>query len=179
METEGRLRPESAAAARAEYETLVPAAKVATREATRAMGFDREEYRERVTRDVIESVRDALFASLLAVHVADQETFDEWLAERDREVIVTGSDHADRVVWHDPAFDDRVIAATFVDEREAAVGTLRRQAFGRVYRPILDAPNTTDANETSDDEVDANETSDDEVGENETSDDEVGENGES
>lgn len=137
MDTEGRLRPESAEAARSTYAELVPAAKVATREATKAMGFDSAEYDERVTPDVIESVRDAIFASLLTVHVADREAFDEWLADRDAEATVAGSDHAPRVVWHDPAIADTVVAATFGERREAAVGTLRRQAFGRVYRDLL------------------------------------------
>ena len=138
MDTKGRLRPATADAARETYAELTPAAKVATREATKAMGFDSDEYDERVTSGVIESVRDAIFASLLEVHVAERSAFDGWLDGRDATVVLAGSDRAPRVVWHDPAMTDTVVAATFGDERAAAVGTLRRQAFGRVYRELLE-----------------------------------------
>jgi hypothetical protein len=43
----------------------------------------------------------------------------------------------ERVVWHVPPFADAAVAATFQDERDAAVATLRRQAFGRCYRDRL------------------------------------------
>lgn len=143
METEGTLAPGTVTAAREAYEDLGPAAQVTTREATKAMGFDRSEYRERVTSDVVETVRDALFASLLRVHVGAREEFDDWLDDHpDYEADVAGSDNVDRVVWHPVPFagDDGVaVAATFQDEREAAVGTLRRRAFGRVYREHVGA----------------------------------------
>ena len=156
MDTEGTLAPATPAAARAEYDDLVPAAKVAVREATKAMEFDREEYAERVTGEVIETVRDALFASLLRVHVGTRAEFDEWLADHpDYESDVAGSDNVDNVVWHpvafpvdDPAVDDAdgaedgdarlAVAATWQAEREAALGTLRRRVFGRVYRGVVE-----------------------------------------
>lgn len=139
VEREGTLAPETVAAAREAYASLVATAKVVTREAAKAMAFDRAEYADRVDEDVIASVRDALFASLLAVRVGDRAAFEAWCdANPEYEPVVEGSEHADRVVWHAPPFADRVVAATFVDEREAAVGTLRRQAFGRLYRDVLD-----------------------------------------
>lgn len=141
MDTEGTLAPGTPAEAREEYATLVPAAKVVVREAARAMGFDRAEYRERVTGDVVETVHDALFASLLRVHVGTAEEFDDWLAAHpDHEPDVAGSENVDRVVWHPVPFAGEggvAVAATFQDEREAALGTLRRRAFGRVYREHL------------------------------------------
>ncbi|ESP87292.1 DUF5809 family protein [Candidatus Halobonum tyrrellensis] len=165
MDTEGTLAPETAAAAREAYEELGPAAQVTTREAAKAMEFDREEYRERVTSDVVGTVRDALFASLLRVHVGTREEFDGWLADHpDYEADVAGSDNVDRVVWHPVPFAGAgdvdgaeagtdgavgaseanetpggglVVAATYQDERDAAVGTLRRRAFGAVYRERL------------------------------------------
>ncbi len=137
MDTEGRLRPETPAEAREIHAELTPTAKVATREATKTMEFDQTEYDERVTPEVIESVRNAIFASLLTVRVADRQTFDDWLADRDADTTVIGAERAPRVVWHDSAAADTVVAATFGDERAAAVGTLRRQAFGRVYRDMV------------------------------------------
>ncbi len=139
MDTEGTLSPATPAEARTEYESLIPTAKVVTREAAKAMSFDSSEYADRVTADVIASVRDALFASLLEVHVGDRQAFDSWREDHpEYEPVVTGSENAERIVWHAPAFADRVVAATFNDEREAAVGTLRRQAFGQLYREHLE-----------------------------------------
>ena len=159
VETEGYLAPETVAAARDRYAETVPTAKTATSEAAKAMGFDRAEYDRRVTSDVVASVRDAVFASSLRVRVADGETFDEWRAETDAEVVLVGNESAPQVVWHAPGFADQAVAATFGDERlsaerrdgglafvaatfgderEAAVATLRRQAFGRLYRELFD-----------------------------------------
>mgnify|MGYP006275138983 FL=1 len=145
MDTEGTLAPATPAAAREEYDTLVPAAKVAVREAAKAMEFDREEYADRVTGEVIETVRDALFASLLRVHVGTREEYEAWLDDHpEYEADVAGSDNVDNVVWHPVAFAPGgdgprpVVAATWQAEREAALGTLRRRAFGRAYRPVVD-----------------------------------------
>jgi len=146
MDTEGTLAPATPADAREEYATLVPAAKVAVREATKAMSFDREEYAERVTGEVIETVRDALFASLLRVHVGTREEYEAWLDDHpEYESDMAGSDNVDNVVWHPVAFapdgegerTKPVVAATWQAEREAALGTLRRRAFGRAYRPVV------------------------------------------
>jgi len=137
METEGVFDPETLAAAREAYESVGPAARTAVRETATAMDFDREEYETRVTSDVVETARDAIFASLLAVRVADCEAFDSWRADADVDVTVLGSPDVDRVVWHVAPFADAAVAATFQAEREAAVATLRRQAFGRLYRDRL------------------------------------------
>ena len=137
MHTEGRFEPDTVADARATYDAVGPAARVVVRETTRAMAFDREEYDRRVTDEVVETARDALFASLLAVTVADRDAYERWRAEYDGEVVETGSDAVDRVAWHAPSFADRAVAATFQDEPTAAAQTLRRQAFGRLYRPLL------------------------------------------
>ncbi|WP_313693814.1 DUF5809 family protein [Halorarum halobium] len=158
MDTEGTLAPATPAEARAEYGSLVPAAKVAVREAARAMDFDREEYRDRVTGEVIETVRDALFASLLRVHVGTDEEFDEWLdANPGYGSDVAGSENVERVAWHPVPFAGEggvAVAATFQDEREAALGTLRRRAFGVVYREhVADSDDHDDAG-VGDDEVD-------------------------
>ena len=136
MDTEGQLSPASLTDARAAFDAAGPTAKQVVRETAKAMEFDREEYRERVTGEVIERARNVLFADRLAVHVGTREEFDAWVDDHpDHEVTLVGSPDVDRVVWHVAPFADAVTAATFHDERDAAVGTLRRQAFSRIYQP--------------------------------------------
>jgi len=147
METEGTLSPESIAEATEAFEDAGPTAQQVVREAAKAMEFDREEYRERVTGEVVERARNVLFAERLAVTVGTREEFDDWTdAHADYEVIELGSEDVDRVVWHAAPFAETVVAATYQNEREAAVGTLRRQAFARVYRPRFESE---DAESTS------------------------------
>ena len=135
MDTRGAIAPETEADARESYDLAGPAAQVVVREVARAMEFDREEYRERVTPDVVETARDALFASLLEVRVGTREEYEDWRDAYDGEVVETGSEHVDRVAWHVAPFAGEAAVATFQDEEDAAVSTLQRQAFGRIYRP--------------------------------------------
>ncbi|MFT4922166.1 MAG: hypothetical protein ACI8XM_001379 [Haloarculaceae archaeon] len=137
MDTEGLFDPETKAEARKRYEQLGPTAQVVVRETAKAMDFDTEEYDSRVTGDVVETARDALFASMLAVSVGTREEYEEWRAETDHAVTEVGSEHVEHAVWHAPPFADEAVAATFQDERRAAVDTLRRQAFGRLYREVV------------------------------------------
>lgn len=138
MHVEGVFAPETVADARDRYESCGPAAQTVVREVAKAMSFDREEYGERVTGDVIATARDALFASMLEVTVGTAAEFEEFCdAEPDLEPDVEGSERVDHVVWHAAPFADAVVAATFQDEEDAAVSTLRRQAFGKVYRDRL------------------------------------------
>lgn len=134
MHTTGIVSPASADEAREWLEVAGPIAQTAVREATRAMAFDRDEYDRRVTDEVIETVRNAVFAGLLEVSVGTREEFDAWLDGRDQEPVVLGSEQVDHVAWH--AFGDTVVAATFQREEDAAVETLRRQAFGRLYHDL-------------------------------------------
>ncbi|MFB6218862.1 MAG: DUF5809 family protein [Halobacteriaceae archaeon] len=135
METRGRLAPDEGAA-REWFEDLGPLAQTVTREVARAMDLDREAYEERVTPAVVAAAREAAFASLLAVHVGSREEFEAWRADYDGEVHVVGSEHVERVAWH--AGPTGAVAATFQDEADAAVETLRRQAVGRLYRPLFE-----------------------------------------
>ena len=139
MHTEGTFSPETLEAASERYESLGPTAQVVVREVARAMGFDREEYRDRVTEDVVLTARDALFAGILAVDVGTREEFEEWREDYDGEVHVVGNENVDNVAWHVAPFAGAAVAATFQNEEAAAVGTLRRQAFGRLYRDALGA----------------------------------------
>ncbi len=134
-DTDGLLAPDTPEQARAAYEDLSPTARVLTKEVAKAMEFDPEEYRQRVTSEVVETARDALFASLLEIHDDSFEAFETWREDYDGEVEVMGTETVDRVVWH--AFDGHTVAATYQNEPEAARGTLRRQAFGRLYRDVV------------------------------------------
>jgi len=139
METLGLFAPETAAEARERYDALGPAAQVVTREVATAMEFDAAEYRERVTGEVVATARDALFASLLEVTVGDAPDLEDAVdAHPDYDVRRQGHPEVDRAVWHVAPAAEALVAATFQDERDAAVATLRRQAFGAVYRDLLD-----------------------------------------
>lgn len=148
METRGAFTVESVEEAREYYETVGPAAQTTVREVARAMDFDRAEYGERVTSEVVETARDAMFASLLEVQIGSKVEYEEWRQSYDGEVLETGHENVDRVVWH-AGPTGQAVAATFQEEEDAAVATLRRQAFGRLYRDLLDPDSNTDsANET-------------------------------
>ncbi|EMA32430.1 DUF5809 family protein [Halobiforma nitratireducens] len=136
MHTVGTLSPSSIEEAHTQYETVGPAAQTVVSEVAKAMEFDREEYDERVTSEVVETARDALFASLLEVRVGSRGEFDSWQESYDGEVTTVGHENVDRVVWH-AGPDGQAVAATFQEKEDAAVATLRRQAFGRLYRDRL------------------------------------------
>ncbi|SEL13288.1 DUF5809 family protein [Haloferax larsenii] len=138
METHGTISPETLDEAEREFDRVGPTAQVVVRETAKAMDFDREEYRDRVTGDVIETVRNALFAESLAVHVGSRKEFDDWRADNAAyEVVELGNPDVERVAWHAIPFAEQVVATTFQEERDAAVSTLRRNAFGRVYRDAI------------------------------------------
>jgi hypothetical protein len=139
MDTEGTFAPESWADARNRYESLGPTAQTVVREVTKAMAFDREEYESRVTSEVVETARQATFAETLSVTVGSAEEFETWRETFDGDVHVVGSDNVDRVAWHAGPVD-AAVAATFQNEPEAAVATLRRVAFNRSYREDLCEP---------------------------------------
>ncbi|GGN05942.1 DUF5809 family protein [Halarchaeum nitratireducens] len=138
MEERGFLAPETAAEASEQYRELGAAAQTVSRETAKAMDFDREEYRERVTSDVVETARDALFASLLVVSVGTKAEFEAFREERpDLDVRLNGSENVERAVWHVVPFADTVVAATYQNEPDAAVATLRRIVHGRFYSDVV------------------------------------------
>lgn len=140
MRTEGVFSPETEAAAREAFESVGPAAQVVVRETAKAMEFDREEYNERITSEVVETAREALFASLLTVHVGTDEEWEAWQDDHPAyDTHVNGSENVDNVVWHVAPFAETAVAATYQQEEEAAIGTLRRQAYGRLYNDLLNA----------------------------------------
>jgi IMP cyclohydrolase len=139
MHTDGRFSPATEQAARERYEMFGPTAQTVVREVATAMDFEKDEYDERVTSAVVERARNALFAAALEIHVGRGEEFDDWRADHSEyEIHVIGNENVPRVVWHAPAFAETAVAATFANEERAAVETLRRQAFGRLYRDLLE-----------------------------------------
>ncbi|ELZ96512.1 hypothetical protein C440_05173 [Haloferax mucosum ATCC BAA-1512] len=152
METHGTIAPASLADAEAAFDRAGPTAQVVVRETAKAMEFDRDEYRDRVTGDVIETVRNALFAESLAVHVGSRAEFDDWCSGHpEYEVVELGNPDVERVAWHAVPFAETVVATTFQNERDAAVSTLRRNAFGRLYRDAILGTEATESEASADD----------------------------
>ena len=140
METEGVYEFQSVAAAREAYTAAGPVAQVVVKETAKSMAFDSQEYAERVTGEVIETARDALFASLLTTIHGSRETFEEWCDDHpDYEVDLIGGANVASVVWHPVWFADTVVAASYQNEPDAAAATVRRRAFGREYRQQLES----------------------------------------
>jgi hypothetical protein len=137
MDSEGLFAPETAAEAQEHFEMLAPAASEVVRSVAKEMAFDTEEYDDRVTGGVVETAREAMYASLLKVHVGDRDEYEQWCDDHECEAIEIGHPDVDRVVWHAAPFQETAVAATFENERDAAIATLRRQAFGRIYTDLL------------------------------------------
>jgi len=138
METAGVYEFESAEAARAAYADAGPVAQQVVKETAKAMDFDNAEYDQRVTGAVIETARDALFASLLTTYDGSRTEFDEWCDDNpDYSVDIAGSESVASVVWHPVGFAETVVAASYQAEPEAAAATVRRRAFGRHYRTTV------------------------------------------
>ncbi len=138
METEGLFAPETAAEVRERYDSLEPTAETTVKQVAKAMEFGSEEYDERVTEAVVETAQEVLFAALLAVQVGDRAAFEGWRAEHeDWTVVEFGGEHTDRAVWHAAPVTETVVVTGFYEQRQAAVGTLRRQAFGRIYSEVV------------------------------------------
>lgn len=140
LDTDGLYTPETVVAAETAYESLGSTAQIVVKETTKAMEFAPDEYDRRVTSEVIETARDALFASLLAVTHGSTDQFESWCADHaDYTVQQLGSTEVESVVWHPIPFAETVVAATYEREPAAAAATVRRRAFGEWYRPAFEA----------------------------------------
>ncbi|AAG20623.1 MULTISPECIES: DUF5809 family protein [Halobacterium] len=138
-ETRGVFAPETVADAKARFEAVGPAAQAVTKATAREMEFSKAEYDDRVTSSVVETAREAVFASLLVVAVGSYEEFAAARTEHpDAEVVQHGSQDVANAVWHYVPFADAIVAATFEAEADAAVATLRRIAFGEYYREAVE-----------------------------------------
>ena len=137
MHERGWFAPETTEAVRERHDALGSTAQVLLKEVAKAMAFDESEYERRVTPDAVETAREVMFAGDLLVRVGSRAEYDAWLADREYDVTEHGSPNVSRVAWHAAPFAGEVVAATFENETAAAVETLRRQAFGAVYREVL------------------------------------------
>ena len=140
MRIDGFLTPESARAAQEAYAALAVPARDVTRAVVMAMDIEVDDYHDLVEETVIDAAREAQFGSLLEVRTADREAFDEWCDRPEHAeltVTVEGSEQVANVAWHVAPSVGRVIAATYESQREAAVSTLRRLAWGRIYRDMV------------------------------------------
>lgn len=136
MDTEGVYAPATVEEAREQYDSLGLTAQIVVKETAKAMELSNAEYDERVTSDVIETARDALFASLLEVTHGSWEAFESWRDDYSETTVdLIGSDNVDSVAWHRCPFDETAVAATYETEPDAAAATVRRRAFGEVYAP--------------------------------------------
>lgn len=135
MEQVGIINPDTPADARSMYQNLAQPADVIVKEVSRALAIDPQEYDSKVGEDVIHTAQDALFASLLTVSVGTIDEYHQWQESFDGDITEIGSPNVDNVVWH--VFDETAIAATFQDQRDAAIATLQRQAYGELYRGLL------------------------------------------
>jgi len=126
---------ETVEAARETYAEAGPVAQIVVKETAKAMAFDNAEYDKRVTGEVIETARDALFASLLTTYEGSRADFEAWCDDRPAWTVdLIGGDNVESVVWHPVPFADTVVAASYQNEPGAAAATVRRRAFGRYYR---------------------------------------------
>lgn len=143
MHSDGLVTVDSWQTAEIWYEGLAPVAQTIVRELARSMEFDRAEYNNRVSTTVVETARNAMFASLLEVKVGTKADLNKWQSEIPYDVVCAGSEHVDNAAWHNAPFADQAVAVTFQNEPDAAVGTLRRMAFNRIYRPEFYGESTT------------------------------------
>ena len=138
MHTEGVYAPATVEEARDRYESLGSTAQVVVKETAKAMDLSTAEYDDRVTSDVIETARDALFASLLEVTHGSRDEFESWRSDHPETTVeLLGNENVDRVVWQQIPFADSTVAATYQNEPAAAAATIRRHAFGELYEPRL------------------------------------------
>ncbi|MFT4880794.1 MAG: hypothetical protein ACI9CA_000358 [Natronomonas sp.] len=138
METEWLFAPETAAEVRERYNSLEPTAETTVKQVARAMEFGSEGCDERVTEAVVETAQEVPSAALLAAQVGDRGGFKRWPAEHeDWTVVEFGGEHTDRAVWHATPVTETVVVTGFYGQRQAAAGTLRRQAFGRIHSGVV------------------------------------------
>lgn len=137
MDTEGLFAPASVTTAREQYEAAEHAAGVVVHELLRTLSTSGKAIDDTDDAALRSTATEALFASLLEIHVGTREEFESYQADRERAVEVLGSEYVSGVAWHDAEALDRVIAATYENEPAAAADALRRQAFAKGYREVL------------------------------------------
>jgi hypothetical protein len=139
MDTRGELTPTTAAAAREAYAGLALPAETVTKAVADAGTDSTEAYQSFLDDDVLETAQESLFAASLAVQVGTADEYEAWLADHaDLEPSMTGHEDVSGRAWH-PVWPREVVAAvSFADSPDAAVATVRRQAFGKFYRSMIE-----------------------------------------
>lgn len=139
MDTRGQFAPETKAAARSLYDDLAIAAETVTKTLAETSTDSREAYHELLDQERIDAAHEALFASLLEVHVGSVEEFESWMNRHDAfQLSLSGPETVPRRAWHPVRPRKTVTAVSFQTAPEAAVATVRRQAFGTQYRELLE-----------------------------------------
>lgn len=142
METIGYLEPECDEDVQKIYASLGVPAQELVHEIAVAMEFDRDEYTDRVDSAVVRRARDAVFGVLLRISSASMDRFQSIRADPMYEsytVVLEGSDNVPNVAWHVCPVEETIVAATYQDHRDAAIATLRRIAWNRIYVRLLDS----------------------------------------
>jgi hypothetical protein len=138
METRGHFAPRTETAASAQYDDLALAAKTVTKEIAEAGTDTSDDYQALVEESVIDTAQQTLFASLLEVHIGSVDEYEAWLTDHNSlDGSLAGTDTVARRAWHPVWPRDHVAAVSFQNSPEAAIATVRRQAFGQHYRAIL------------------------------------------
>lgn len=140
MEATGFIEPQTTAAAREHHRECELMAADVVREVALALGIDGEAYRERVTDEVVRTAQDAIFGALLRVQTGTVADFDAATSSNsysDYTVQMEGSEHVDGRAWHVSPCAEAIAVVSFDTEPQAAIATVRRQAYGRIYRPLL------------------------------------------
>ncbi|MFW5965497.1 MAG: DUF5809 family protein [Halodesulfurarchaeum sp.] len=139
METHGEWSPETELAVRERYGSLARPAETVTKSIAKTATDTDLAYGSLTAGEVIEAAQQALFAALLEVTVSTTEEFLDWLATAGNpRVELAGPETVDRRAFHHVHPQGVVTAVSFQDKPDAAIATVRRQAFGRHYRPLLD-----------------------------------------
>ena len=140
METVGYLAPETPEAVEEAYADCEPIARELTREIVLATGIDSASYHDMMTTEVIEAAQAVYFSSVLRIHTGSREEFSEWIASSpytEEAVHREGSPNVDQIAWHVSRATDQIVAATYHQQREAALSSLRRIVWGRLYAEMV------------------------------------------
>jgi hypothetical protein len=131
--------PVDAAAVRRGYASVVPTAKIVLAEVANGLSFDRSAYEEQIDAELVERVANVLFAAGLAVACGEHQAFESYGdAHPDAEVIRLGASASDAVCWHHAPVAGLIIGAGYHEAEPSAREVVRRAAFNRCYRPIIE-----------------------------------------
>lgn len=137
MDHYGCFTPESESELVSRFESLETTAKVLVRQLRTAFDRNQDYVDDHLDQADVDTIKEIVFGSHLEIHAGTRQEFDQWFTGRSLELIEIGSSEVDHIAWHHSPFVETVLAATFENEPEAAVETLRRQAIGRLYREYI------------------------------------------